>query len=101
VVSVPVLAALGVAPDGTKRLIALELAVSEAEASWSRLVSDLKRRGLVSPVLIVSDGHRGLAKAIEAWPQAQVQRCTVHYAEERIMPSWNREPLWVRDLALM
>ena len=78
VVSVPVLAALGVAPDGTKRLVALELAVSEAEASWSRLVSDLKRRGLVSPVLIVSDGHRGLAKAIEAWPQAQVQRCTVH-----------------------
>ncbi len=78
VVSVPVLAALGVAPDGTKRLVALELAVSEAEASWSRLVSDLKRRGLASPVLIVSDGHRGLAKAIEAWPQAQVQRCTVH-----------------------
>ncbi len=78
VVSVPVLAALGVAPDGTKRLVALELAVSEAEASWSRLVSDLERRGFASPVLIVSDGHRGLAKAIEAWPQAQVQRCAVH-----------------------
>ena len=78
VVSVPVLAALGVAPDGTKRLVALELAVSEAEVHWSRLVSDLGRRGLESPVLIVSDGHRGLTKAIEAWPQAQVQRCTVH-----------------------
>jgi transposase-like protein len=78
VVSVPVLAALGVAPDGTKRLVALELAVSEAEVSWSRLVSDLERRGLASPVLIVSDGHRGLTKAIEAWPQAQVQRCAVH-----------------------
>lgn len=78
VVSVPALAALGVAPDGTKRLVALELAVSEAEACWSRLVSDLERRGLASPVLIVSDGHRGLAKAIEAWPQAQVQRCAVH-----------------------
>jgi len=78
VVSVPVLAALGVAPDGTKRLVALELAVSEAEASWSRLVSNLERRGLASPVLIVSDGHRGLTKAIEAWPKAQVQRCAVH-----------------------
>jgi putative transposase len=41
-------------------------------------VSDLERRGLASPVLIVSDGHRGLTKAIEAWPQAQVQRCAVH-----------------------
>ena len=78
VVSVPVLAALGVAADGSKRLVALQLAVSEAEACWSMLVSDLERRGLASPVLIVSDGHRGLAKAIEAWPQAQVQRCAVH-----------------------
>jgi putative transposase len=78
VVSVPVLVALGVAADGSKRLVALQLAVSEAEACWSTLVSDLERRGLASPVLIVSDGHRGLAKAIEAWPQAQVQRCAVH-----------------------
>jgi putative transposase len=29
-------------------------------------------------VLIVSDGHRGLAQAIEAWPHAQVQRCAAH-----------------------
>ena len=78
VVSVPVLAALGVAPDGSKRLVALELAASEAAACWSRLVSDLERRGMASPVLVISDGHRGLTKAIEAWPQAQVQRCAVH-----------------------
>jgi transposase-like protein len=78
VVTVPVLAVLGVAADGTKRLVALELAVSEAQACWARLVADLERRGLASPVLIVSDGHRGLAKAIEAWPHAQVQRCCVH-----------------------
>ncbi len=74
VVSVPVLAALGVAPDGTKRLVALELAASEAETHWSGLISDLQRRGLETPVLIVSDGHRGLTKAIEAWPQAEAQR---------------------------
>jgi transposase-like protein len=78
VVSVPVLVALGVAEDGTKCLVALELAVSEAAEHWSRLVSDLARRGLQSPVLVVADGHRGLAKAVEAWPEAQVQRCTLH-----------------------
>lgn len=78
VVSVPVLVALGVTSDGRKRLVALELAVSEAGAHWSRLVLDLERRGLESPVLIVSDGHRGLAQAIKAWPHAQVQRCAAH-----------------------
>ena len=78
VVSVPVLVVMGIAEDGTKRLLGLELAVSEAGEHWSRLVTDLARRGLPSPVLVVTDGHRGLAKAVEAWPEAQVQRCTLH-----------------------
>jgi len=78
VMSVPVLAAFDVDPDGTQRLVALEIALSEAGTHWTKLVSDLKRRGLESPVLIVSDGHRGLTQAIETWPTADVQRCTVH-----------------------
>jgi len=78
VVSVPVLAVMGVAEDGSKRLVALTLAASEAGAHWSSLVADLQRRGLEAPVLILSDGHAGLRKAIELWPTAQVQRCTWH-----------------------
>jgi hypothetical protein len=30
-----------------------------------------------------------------------IQRCQIHYAEQRIMPSWDRMPLWGKDLALM
>jgi len=78
VVSVPVLAVMGVAEDGSKRLVALTLAASEAGAHWSGLVADLQSRGLEAPVLILSDGHAGLRKAIELWPEAQVQRCTWH-----------------------
>ncbi len=78
VVSVPVLAVLGVRSDGTKRLVALEIAASEAGAHWSGLVKDLKRRGLQSPILLVSDGHRGLLQAMAQWPDARVQRCTLH-----------------------
>ncbi|MGH9317526.1 MAG: IS256 family transposase [Thermoanaerobaculia bacterium] len=78
VVSVPVLAVLGVAEDGTKHLVALTLAASEAGAHWSSLIADLQRRGLEAPVLILSDGHAGLRKAIELWPEARVQRCTWH-----------------------
>jgi len=78
VVSVPVLAVLGVAEDGTKVLISLRLAVSEGASQWGGVVIDLQRRGLVAPPLLVVDGHAGLSKALESWPGVQVQRCTRH-----------------------
>lgn len=78
VVSAPVLAVLGVGEDGFKRLVALRLALSEAETHWKGLIEDLKQRGLVEPALLVSDGHKGLEKALKAWPEAKVQRCTQH-----------------------
>ena len=78
VVSVPVLVAMGVTEDGSKRLVALELAVSESGPSWSGFVTGLIDRGLVPPKLLVTDGHGGLKKARAAWPEVQVQRCTNH-----------------------
>jgi len=64
VVSAPVLAVLGVAEDGSKQLVALELAVSEAGSHWKRLVEGLQCRGLEAPALVLSDGHAGLRKAV-------------------------------------
>lgn len=78
VISVPVLAALGVTDDGQKQLVTLQLAAAEATASWGGLLADLQRRGLPAPLLVVTDGHAGLKKALEAWPTVQVQRCTTH-----------------------
>ena len=78
VVSVPVLAALGVAPDGHKRLLSLRLAVSEASAHWGSLIDDLQARSLAAPKLVVSDGHKGLTKALQKWPESRLQRCVVH-----------------------
>jgi transposase-like protein len=78
VVSAPVLAVLGVAEDGRKVLVSLRLAVSEAGVHWRSAIDDLKARGLAAPRVIVSDGHKGLAKAKKAWPEAKVQRCTQH-----------------------
>src|SRR5690606_21239639 len=65
VVSVPVLAALGVTDTGQKQLVALQLAAAEATASWSSLLGDLQRRGLPAPLLVITDGHAGLKKALE------------------------------------
>ena len=81
VVSVPVLAALGVTETGQKCLLSLRLAASEAEATWGAVVADLQQRGLVAPLLLVADGHGGLKKALERWEGVRVQRCTTHKLE--------------------
>ena len=78
VITVPVLAALGVTETGQKQLVALQLATTEATTSWGGLLGNLQRRGLPAPLLVVTDGHAGLKKALEAWPTVRVQRCTTH-----------------------
>ena len=78
VVVVPVLAALGVTDTGQKQLLTLQLAAAEATASWGGLLADLQQRGLAPPLLVITDGHAGLKKALEAWPTVRVQRCTAH-----------------------
>jgi transposase-like protein len=78
VVSVPVLAALGVEKDGSKRLIGLQLVVRESGSSWHGFVSGLSKRGMRRPALLVTDGHAGLKRARDVWNGIAVQRCTQH-----------------------
>jgi transposase-like protein len=78
VVKAPVLAVLGVTEDGRKQLVTLRLCVSEAGIHWRELVEDLERRGLQAPLLLIGDGHKGLAKARESWSTSRVQRCAEH-----------------------
>ena len=78
VVSVPVLAALGVTETGQKCLVSLRLAASEAQTTWSAVVTDLQHRGLVAPLLLVVDGNRGLTSALKQWDVVRVQRSTTH-----------------------
>lgn len=81
VVSVPVLAALGVTDTGQKCLLSLRLAVSEAKTSWGAVVTNLHERGLAAPLLLVVDGNGGLKSALKHWDGVRVQRCTTHKLE--------------------
>jgi len=81
VVSVPVLAALGVAETGQKCLLQLRLAASEAEVTWGGVVTDLQQRGLEAPLLLVVDGNGGLKNALKQWEGVRIQRCTTHKLE--------------------
>ena len=81
VVSIPVLAALGVSETGQKCLLTLRAAVSEAAATWGDVITDLQQRGLAAPLLLVVDGNAGLNQALTRWPGVRVQRCTTHKLE--------------------
>jgi putative transposase len=77
--SISLLVALGVRADGQKVLLAVRSMGGESEAAWRALLDDLVKRGLRTPELIIADGAPGLEKALAAlWPEALVQRCTVH-----------------------
>ena len=75
----PVLAIVGIRPNGEKILLALEIRGGEGEEAWKGVLENLTRRGLKRPKLAVVDGSPGLSSALEmTWPGLEKQRCTVH-----------------------
>ena len=60
----------------------------ESADSWAEVLRDLKRRGMRAPVLAIGDGALGFWGALrEVFPETKEQRCWVHYADLRIMPT--------------
>jgi len=79
VTGLPVLAAVAVLVDGSKRLVALEVCGSESGDAWEGFLQALIGRGLKAPRLCIIDGNAGLHRAIAlAWRTTKIQRCAVH-----------------------
>lgn len=77
----PLLAGWAITSIGKPVLLSLAIAGSESLDAWDGFLTDLKQRGLRAPLLVVSDGAKGLTGAIEVnWPGALRQRCTIHVA---------------------
>ena len=77
--SISVLAAIGVRRDGQKILLSLRNMGGESKAAWRQFPGDLDSRGLKLPEFIIVDGAPGLEAALAGlWPDAPIQRCTVH-----------------------
>ena len=75
---IPVL--MGATADGSKELIAVTDGFRDSEQSWSELVNNVKRRGMIiDPKLAVADGALGFwAATRKTWPTTREQRCWVH-----------------------
>lgn len=71
--------AIGVGPDGVRRMLGVAAIDTETHAGWLGLPRGLRDRGLSGVRLVVSDAHAGLVRAIaECLPGAGWQRCVVH-----------------------
>ena len=83
-------------------LVGLEPGGSESTDAWAGFLDGMVARGLCAPLLVISDGAPGLIATVElVFPHSLRQRCLIHYAEQRVMPSWEREPLRDRDFVLL
>ena len=89
----PVLAAWGITTGGKPAFTGLAPGSGESADAWGDFLTDLKDRGLPSPLLIISDGARGLISAIEqAFPKALRQRCLIHRARNVLAKGPGRDP---------
>ena len=83
VVSQAVLVAVGFTAEGRREILDWRLGDSESEETWGRMFRDLKDRGLSGLVLVTSDAHGGIRKALARHFQGVVwQRCRVHFKRE-------------------
>ena len=73
------LVAVAALSDGRKVVLAVQSGQRESTESWTRLLRDLKARGLRWPRLVIGDGHLGLWAALRnVYPEAEEQRCWNH-----------------------
>jgi putative transposase len=78
--NISVLVAIGVGSDGYRQILGVAEGEKEDLEGWRGFLRHLKERGLGGVQLIISDACRGLIEAVgELYPQAQWQRCVVHW----------------------
>src|SRR3954469_9047196 len=64
VVSMAVIGATGIAADGSREILGLDVGDSEEETFWRGFLASLKQRRLGGVKLVISDQHAGLVKAL-------------------------------------
>ncbi|NHZ48028.1 IS256 family transposase [Nitratidesulfovibrio liaohensis] len=78
--NVSVLVAIGVTTDGYREILGVAEGAREDAESWRQFLRGLRSRGLTTIRLLVSDKSLGLLEALgEFYPEAQWQRCIVHF----------------------
>ena len=74
-----ILCAWAILSDGSKQMLHLAAVESESQTAWEQFFEEMTARGLRQPLLIISDGAKGLHAAItRSFPRVDRQRCIAH-----------------------
>ena len=97
--NVSVLVAIGVNQDGYREILGAAEGMKEDHESWLNFFLWLKERGLNGVRLFIGDKNLGMLETIgEVFPEAQYQRCIVHFYRNvfSVVPRGK-----IRDVAMM
>lgn len=82
VMSMAILLAYGVTPEGKREILGASTSLSEAEVHWREFFKNLQSRGMHGVRLGISDDHPGLKSArMAVFPSIPWQRCQFHLSQ--------------------
>ena len=97
--NVSLLVAIGVNAEGYRDILGIVEGAKEDKAGWGGFLKHLKERGLSGVELVISDACLGLVESAgEVYPEAQWQRCVVHWYRNAFSHVPNAK---MREVALM
>jgi putative transposase len=80
VISMAIAVVQGLTSEGNREILAVEPMYAESEDTYTHLFEQLKRRGVETVWLCISDAHAGLKNAIQkCFLGSSWQRCKVHF----------------------
>lgn len=82
VISKALMIAYGVSEYGRREVLGFGVYPNESTDTWTDFLAGLKKRGLSGLLMITSDAHEGLIRAINmAFPTVPWQRCQFHFSK--------------------
>lgn len=82
VISMAILLAYGINPEGKREILGISASLSEAEVHWREFLKHLQERGMHGLRLGISDDHPGLKSArMAVFPSLPWQRCQFHLSQ--------------------
>ena len=92
--------AIGVNMLGKKEVLGIWIETTEGAKFWTKVITELKNRGVEDMLIVCCDGLKGFPEAIEAvFPKAIVQTCIVHMIRNSMrFISWKERKAVVADL---